>query len=64
MLCNRIKYFRKKLKLTQSQLADYVGVTKNAIYEYENLLYEPRAIVIYRLCKVLNVTFEELFYQL
>ena len=31
-----IKYFRKKLKLTQEQLAKNSGLSRNAIYNYEN----------------------------
>lgn len=32
----RIKYFREQQGLTQTELADYVGTTKQTIFKYEN----------------------------
>ena len=32
----RIKYLRLKNKLTQTDIADYIGTNKQAVFKYEN----------------------------
>ena len=61
LLVNRIAAYRHKLGLTQQQLADLVGVSKNAISAFECADYNPSAFVAAKLCEAFNVKFEDLF---
>jgi len=52
----RLKEARKKLKLTQKELAEKIGVTRPAVTQWENDLYEPDNKTIALLAKILNVS--------
>lgn len=58
---NQIREYRKLRGLTMQQLADMVGVSLNAIYEYETNKYQPRADVIDKLLLFLGCSFDQLF---
>ncbi len=62
VLHNRIKEVRKMQKITQSQLARLIGVSRNTISSIETGQYCPTAKLAYMLCIALNKPFEELFY--
>ena len=62
VLKNRLKEIRSKKKLTQQDLADMVGVSRNTISSIETGQYEPTAKLAYVLCIALDMKFEELFY--
>lgn len=62
VLKNRLKEIRKKQKLSQSQLAEIVGVSKNTISSIETGQFGPTAKLAYVLCIALEVSFEDLFY--
>ena len=62
ILKNNIKKYRTKKKLSQQELADLVGVSRNTISSLETGQYEPTAKLAYVLCVALEVKFEELFY--
>lgn len=48
---------RKKNKLTQQEVAEYVGLQKAAIYKYEHgLLVNPKRSLISKLAKLFQVT--------
>lgn len=49
LVFNRIRDYRLKMGLTQSQLADEIGVSKNSISEYENGNFDPRLEVAVQL---------------
>lgn len=57
----RIKEAREHLGLTQSELADLVGVTGSAITNYEKETSHPRESVMYRLFEALEVDANYLF---
>ncbi len=52
---------RKKKKLTQEELANLVGVTRQTILAIENDKYDPTLKLAMMLAKVLNTTVDELF---
>jgi Predicted transcriptional regulators len=52
---------REKLGLTQEQLAKRVGVTKNAISNYENGVRVPKWAIALRLSKELKIPLEKIF---
>jgi putative transcriptional regulator len=62
VLKNRLKEVRAEKKISQQELADMVGVSRNTISSLETGQYEPTAKLAYVLCIALDMTFEELFY--
>ena len=61
-LKNNLKEFRQKKFLSQSELADKVGTTRQTIFAIEKGEFNPSAKLALLLCLALDVTFEELFY--
>ena len=62
VLKNKLKEIRSKKKLSQQELADMIGVSRNTISSLETGQYEPSAKLAYILCIALDMKFEELFY--
>lgn len=62
VLQNRLKEFRTKAGLSQAQLADMVGVSRNTISSIETGQFNPTAKLALVLCIALDKKFEELFY--
>lgn len=62
ILKNRLKEARAELKLSQSQLAELVGVSRNTISSIETGQFNPTAKLALILCIALNKKFEDLFY--
>ena len=62
ILKNRIQEVRKEHKLSQSQLAKMVGVSRNTISSIETGQFNPTAKLALVLCIALDKKFEELFY--
>lgn len=56
-----IKQKRKEKGMTQSKLAEKLGVTDGAISKWENGNCMPDSGIIADLCKILNVTINDLF---
>ena len=61
-LKNKLKEYRQKAKLTQTQLADIVGSSKNTISSIETGQFCPTAYLAALLCMALECKFEDLFY--
>ena len=61
-LKNRIKEVRSEKKLSQSDLANMVGVSRNTISSIETGQFCPTAKLAYIICIALDKKFEELFY--
>ena len=57
----RIKYLRKAKNLTQEQLAEKLGISINAISKWERGLNLPDVSLMKELCKILDITLNELF---
>ena len=58
---NFIKQKRKEKKITQSELAEKLNVTDRAISKWENGICMPDSGIIAELCKILNITINDLF---
>ncbi|AWI11002.1 MULTISPECIES: helix-turn-helix transcriptional regulator [Bacillaceae] len=58
---NKIKEIRKKLGITQEQLAEDCGVVRQTINCIENNKYDPTLELAFKLSKTLNVKVDELF---
>ncbi len=52
---------RKKNNLTQEQLAEKLNISKNAVSKWERGLNLPDVSIMQDLCKILNITLNELF---
>ncbi len=57
---NNIKKIRTEKKVTQQQLADYLGLTMQAVAQYEKGLRTPSLLTLYKISEFLNVSFEEI----
>ena len=62
VLKNNLKEIRSQMKLSQSQLAEMVGVSRNTISSIETGQFNPTAKLALILCIALDKKFEELFY--
>lgn len=62
MLKNFVKKYRIACKLSQLELAECVGVSRNSISSIECHQYIPTAETAAKLCLALGVKFEDLFY--
>ena len=62
ILKNRLKEARTEKKLSQSALAQLVGVLRNTISSIETGQFNPTAKLALILCIALDKKFEELFY--
>ena len=62
VLKNRLKEIRKEKGISQRELADMVGVSRNTISSLETGQYEPTAKLALILSIALDKEFEEIFY--
>ena len=62
ILKNRLKDARMHSGLSQAQLAEMVGVSRNTISSIETGQFNPTAKLALVLCIALDRKFEELFY--
>lgn len=62
ILRNQLKDARKEKGLSQAQLAEIVGVSRNTISSIETGQFNPTAKLALILCIALDKKFEELFY--
>lgn len=56
-----IKKKRNEKKLTQNELAEKLNVTDRAVSKWENGICMPDSGIIVDLCKILNITINDLF---
>ncbi len=62
ILHNRLKEARSEKNLSQAQLAELVGVSRNTISSIETVHFNPTAKRALILCIALYKKFEDLFY--
>ena len=62
VLKNHLKEIRKEKNISQQELAEMVGVSRNTISSLETGQYEPSAKLAYILSIALDRKFEEIFY--
>jgi len=58
---NKIKIERAIKDITQEELANLVGVTRQTINAIEKNKYNPSAVLAYKISKVFGKTIEEVF---
>jgi putative transcriptional regulator len=61
-LKNRLKEYRNKAGLSQTQLAEMVGVSRNTISSIETGQFNPTAKLALIICIALDKKFEDIFY--
>ena len=61
-LKNNLKAIRLEKNISQQQLADMVGVSRNTISSIETGQFNPTAKLALILCIALDKRFEEIFY--
>ena len=60
-ICERVRYYRKLRKIDQKLLARELGITSNAVSNWEQGRSRPDVALIPELCRVLGVSFYELY---
>jgi|TARA_Y100000588_G_C13384475_1_gene556289 putative transcriptional regulator len=58
---NSLKVERKKKKITQEQLADLVGVSRQSINAIERGKYTPSTALALKISEIFNTTVNKLF---
>lgn len=58
---NSITRRRKHLKLSQAEIAQLAGVTRQTINAIENNKYDPSLSLAFELAHILNTTVDQLF---
>ncbi len=62
VLKNRLKVARAEKRISQAELANMIGVSRNTISSIETGQFFPTAKLALILCVALDKRFEELFY--
>ena len=60
MFNNQLKFYRKTIGLTQSELAKQLGISRQAYQHYEYGDREPTLETLKRLCVIFDCTSDEL----
>lgn len=63
VLGENIRRFRKKMKMTQEELADKIGVSFQAVSKWENAQSAPDISLLPLLAEVFNCRIDDLFLQ-
>jgi len=61
-LDNRLKELRARFDLTQEELAQRVGVTRQTIIAIEGKRYNPSALLALKIAEVFDLPLEEVFW--
>ncbi|WP_339250915.1 helix-turn-helix transcriptional regulator [Sporosarcina sp. FSL W8-0480] len=61
MIKNRVKELRARFDITQGELADQVGVTRQTIVALEKGSYTPSLLLAMNLAEVFKLPIEEIF---
>lgn len=60
---SRVKEFREEMKLTQKELADQVGVSRQTIYYLERGDYNPSLTLSFKIAEALNKPLNDIFFR-
>ena len=60
-LYNRLKEYRAKIKVNQTEMGNLVGVSRQTISQIERGDYSPSVTLALKIAKVLKVSVEESF---
>ena len=58
---SKIHIYRATKRMTQQELADLVGVSRQTIRQLERNRYNTSMLLVYRIAKLFDVTMEDLF---
>lgn len=58
---SKIHVYRATKRMSQQELADLVGVSRQTIIQLERNRYNPSMLLVYSIAKVFDVTIEDLF---
>ena len=58
---SKIHVYRATKRMTQQELSDLVGVSRQTIMQLERNRYNPSMLLAYSIAKVFNVTIEDIF---
>ncbi len=58
---NRVKELRKNKKLTQEELADLIGISRQAINAIEKEKFDPSLPTAFKMAKLFKISIEKLF---
>lgn len=58
---SKIHVFRATKRMSQQELADLVGVSRQTIIQLERNRYNPSMLLAYSIARVFNVAIEDLF---
>ena len=59
---NKLKELRKNQKLTQEELANLIGISRQAINAIEKQKFDPSLPTAFKMSKLFKVSIEELFF--
>ena len=60
-LYNRLKEYRAKIKVNQTEMGNLVGVSRQTISQIERGDYSPSVTLALKIAKVLNARVEDIF---
>mgnify|MGYP003546207023 CR=1 FL=1 len=63
MIENRVREFREKLEMTQTELAEAISVSRQTIHSIESKKVIPTIEIAIKIGKVLKIKLEKLFFQ-
>jgi putative transcriptional regulator len=58
---NRLRVYRTMTNLTQGELAEKLGITRQTVIAIEKERYDPSLDLAFKLAKFFRVTIEEMF---
>jgi putative transcriptional regulator len=58
---NRVKELRKSQKLTQEELAELIGISRQAINAIEKEKFDPSLPTAFKMAELFKTSIEELF---
>ena len=58
---SKIHVYRATKRMTQQELADLVGVSRQTVMQLERNRYNPSMLLAYSVARVFDVTIEDLF---
>ncbi len=59
---NRVKELRKSKNLTQEELANLIGISRQAINAIEKDKFDPSLPTAFKMSKLFKISIEELFH--
>ena len=58
---NKVREFRKNQKLTQEELAELIGISRQAINAIEKEKFDPSLPTAFKMAKLFKTSIEKLF---